>query len=340
MKNNIIFILIAGSIFLFSCGTMNKTSYTSSNFVNGIYYNPEEEAAESYSLSKAELENLSKETALYLDTRPNEKPGDTLFNQSYETYVSLNLDYIHPEWYTWYQPAWSTYRTAWHNPYWGFYYSGWDPYYWNRWNSWNGVYSWSNWYSWNSWYGWSIGGWHNRWHLGWHLGWYDPWWDFPPYYAHHYWPWHRPGYNPPLHGHNPRDIYYGPRNSSPSYRANVITNNRGSSYTRRDSDMNPINGTVTQRPDATPSNNKGSSYRRSASQYQNTSPEKNSGSYQQNNGEQRSNSGYSRGSNYNRNGSSYNSNGNGSRSSGSMSTGRNSSSGSGYRSSGGSSYRR
>ncbi len=254
MKNNTLFIIIAGCITLFSCGTANRASYSSSDFINGIYYVPQQEESDNYALYNSELNNLSTETEQYFNNRSkgikytasqtaqtarnlqntqniqNSQAAiiaDSLFDPTYD--INVILGYVHPEWDLWYQPAWSTYQNAWHNPYWGLHYQVWAPF--GSWNRWHGWYGWYGWYGWH----WGYGGWYGNMFYGWH----HPWWDFPPYYG----PGPGPGYYPPFHDHKHRDVYYGQRTSTPSYNNKIASNNkRGASYTRKEPAVNQIRG--------------------------------------------------------------------------------------------------
>ncbi len=304
MKNNILFMLITGSILLFSCGTAQRASYASSDFVNGIYYVPNQNEDEIYHKNRDELYALQNETTQYLDNRSRQVSydspqttqtvfvGDTNvvdieYNPNYnyaitddtESFLArlrkydspsynINIEFNSPYSYwhdSWYRPYWASLGTGWYNPYWGMYYSWWGPSY----------------YTWNSWY---YGSWYDPWYYGswYNHGWYDPWYGWHnPWHHPHYWPGYYPGFDHPFPGYRPRDIYYGQRTSSPSYNAQHGSSyNRGSSYTRKDANMSQIRGNRenttnpgTVRPDASQqqgsSYNRGSAYRRVANTSQN-----------------------------------------------------------------------
>lgn len=265
MKNNILFILTAGCVVLFSsCGTANRATYASSDFINGIYYTPDSKEIEEHVLAQAEFENLRKETSQYIDNRSKNSVYTTSGNtqtifvgdtnvvnidytptytysivddeESYEARLrkfdspvyTINIEWNDPYsswWDVWYRPSWITWGTAWYNPWWGLQYSWWGP-------SWG----WNHWYAgYNPWWGY-----HH----------YDPWWG-PAWGYPHYGPgWDYgwgPGWGPapfPPHHRPHRDIYYGKREHSPSYnnsRGHSGSYTHGSS-TRRNPDMNLIRG--------------------------------------------------------------------------------------------------
>lgn len=282
MKNSTLFILLAGTLILFSCGTTNRTSYATSEFRNGIYYTPDQQDEQTYVQSKTELNKLQSATAQSLNNTSkgnsynSQTNVETIFvgdtnainidydpritysivddDESYEsrlrkfdspTYtinIEWNDPWYNPWWGTWYRPYWSTWGTAWYNPWWGNYYSWWGP-------------------SYSPWYGWG--------------GWYDPWWG-PSWGPSWYYPWGSPGYYPPHHhsGHG-RDVYYGRREGGSSYNTSGHRGaNSGGSYTRREPNMSHIrgnNGTYIQGGNTQnrPANTGGSVYRRGGSSSQN-----------------------------------------------------------------------
>lgn len=362
MRNNILFMLIAGSLFFMSCATANRASYSSQGFTNGIYYKPNEQQANRLAQAREDLSDLKGQTNKALnssskstfDSRTGVETiyiGDTnaitidynpyktyLLTDDMESYLARAEKYDSPL-YTvnidmgvrfydgWYRPYWSTYGYGWHNPYWGPYYSWWGP-----------SYHYGHYYGWyDPWYY----GWYDPWYYGYYgYGWYDPWWG-PGYY-----PPYGPGFYPiPPHHHGPsRDIYYGKRENggaSPSYGGRG-----GGSYTRRDATMNPVRGNNSNNGNITTSatppqgagnrNTGGSAYRRSANPKVKENATVTGTNNRQNSNSQHSSYGRSSqtrsssSSSYNRgNSSGYNSSG---------SYRSNSSSGSGR--SGGSSYRR
>lgn len=260
MKNKNLFLYLAGVLTLISCGTASHASYSGSKYQNGIYYTPDANAVYAEAKNQEELKNLQGKTKTTFknstqqstfDTKTGVETiyvGDTNLvniqynpnvnysvvddNESYEsrlrkfdspTYtININLEdnNYYPWWdvnFGWYRPYGMTMGTGWYNPWWGSYYSWYGPSYWNRWYGPN--WGWNNWYSW-------------------HGGYYDPWFD--PWYGPGYYPGYYPGHWP---SHRPsRDVYYGRRDSSPSYNNRPGMNNGGGSYTRRQPGINQIRG--------------------------------------------------------------------------------------------------
>lgn len=288
MKNNTLFLYIAGVFALISCGTTSHASYSGTKYQNSIYYTPDANAQYAEAQGKEELQNLQNKTkntfgnstqqSIY-DRKTNVETiyiGDTnLVNISYnpnvnysivdddESYearlkkfdsptysVNIEIDNnpynYYPWWdvgFGWYRPYGITMGTGWYNPWWGSYYSWYGP----QWgNPWYGP-SWG----WNSWYGW-----YDPWYGGGWNGWHDPWHQHYPVYSN-------------------RDVYYGRRNSSPSYNNNIANSrpvaNSGGSYTRRDPSINQIRGNgnyVGRNPNTSQSANTGGSvYRRGSQGY-------------------------------------------------------------------------
>ena len=389
MKNNNLFILMAAVFALFSCGTANRSAqYSSSQFRNSIYYTPDSRSSLAYVQEQEELKQLQERTSDAVQkavTAPDTKtvyvgesneveikyePGTTYAivddPESYEARLrkfdsptyTINIDFGLYDPYPWYN-----YRYGWYTPYGGGWYPNWShPWYgsfypWHRasWR-WDWQYRWDRFHNW-----------------GW--GWYDPFYD--PYWGHAYWPgyWHGywPGYHPVYHpghhhgphhpgyypGHGPgarpdrgRDVYYGKRNSTSTYREanrgsvtgtnpNVAGRPNTGSVTRRPANVSKINGgtrreevnstTKTNSVDRTSGNNQ---YRRvaptgttkgnsNASKTTSTTERKSSSAtYSRNTGSQynrnsstQTRSSYSTGNSYSR--SSGNSGNNGSSSSGS-----------------------
>ena len=294
MKNNNLFILMAAVFALISCGTANRSAYyNGSQFRNSIYYTPDSRNSQAYLQEQQQLQQLQQRTeeataATYgrnsydaaTDTRTvyvgdnNEVdisyvPGTTYTivddPESYEarlrkfdspTYtINIDFDLYNP--YPWYN-----YRYGWYTPYHGRWYPNWSHPWYSSWYSWHSPSWWWNWdYRWN---------WHYSW--SWYDPFYDPWWGhaYIPGYAPGYWPgiypgyWpdYRPGYHPghyPGHGpgakpDNRRDVYYGQRTSTPTYRdaerTNVGNRPHTGSVTRRPSNVTQINK-GTRNPDAT-----------------------------------------------------------------------------------------
>ena len=312
-----------------------------------------------------------------IDARPGTTYTIVDDQESYEArlrkfdspYYSINIDIYdpYPWWsygYGWYYPYAGRWHSSWYHPWYSHY--GWHTPSWNL--RWNWHYNW---------------GWHNPWYGGSYWGWYDPfydpWWgpSYWPGYWPGYWPSHRPGFHPGHHhpGHHPgagpgarpdhrRDVYYGKRNSSPTYREvgrnNSVSNsvagrpNTGS-VTRRPANVtqinngtrNPGHNVATQQNSGRPQNNAAAAqpgnnqYRRVAPSSTKSSQNNNGKGVTTNRKENSATVNYSRGnssqnsSSYNRNSSSQNRS---SFSSGNSSSGMNRSSGSSN--SGGSSYRR
>lgn len=275
MKNNTLFLYLAGIFSLISCGTASHASYSGSQYQNGIYYTPDANAVYAEAKNQQELKSLQEKTknsfsnSTQRSTYDNKTGTETIYvgdtnlvnisynpnvtysivddDESYEsrlrkfdspTYtININLDNNDYPWWDvnfgWYRPYGITWGTGWYNPWWGPYYSWYGP----RWS-----------WGWNSWYAWD----------GFYDPWYNPW--YRPYWHNHHW--HGGGYWP-VPGPR-RDVYYGRRESGPSY--NNRPANNGGSYTRRDPSMNQIrgnNGTYTGRnPNSTQQGNSGSSYNR------------------------------------------------------------------------------
>ncbi len=279
MKNNNLFILMAAVFALISCGTANRSAYYSGpQLRNSIYYTPDNRNSQEYAQEQQYRQNLQERTSAAIekpvagttystgpDTRTvyigdsnqvdiEYRPGTTYSivddPESYEarlrkfdspTYtININFDSYDP--YPWY-----SYRYGWY---------GYRP-----------------WYS--SWYSWYSPRWSWDWHYNWNWGWYDPFYD--PWWGHAYWPgyhypghWYGhyyPGYWPEHHhhgywpGHGPgarpdhgRDVYYGKRNSSSSYRDPGRT---GTVAGNHNPAGRPQTGSVTRKPTSVNQINKG-----------------------------------------------------------------------------------
>jgi len=308
MKNSNLFILMAVVFALFSCGTANRSAYNNgSQFRNSIYYTPQRVEANEYAQQAEYLEELQERTVTATENAAARQSYNAATNtkeiyvgdnnyvnidatpgvtykiiddqESYEArlrkfdspFYSINIDIN--DFNSWYDYRYGWYGT-WHRP----------------------------WYM--SYYWWHTPSWYMRWN--WHYNWgiydpfYDPWWGpdywygyYPGYYPGYwpgYWPSHRPGIHPPhkpgyYPGHGPgakptpgRDVYYGKRNSTPSYNAhkgnnNIVNNNPAS---------RPNTGSVTRKPQQTnvsgnnrPQNNNGAPQGNSANrQYRRVTPDK------------------------------------------------------------------
>lgn len=230
MKNSNLFLMMAALFALISCGTANRSAYSSgSQFRNSVYYTPDSRSSREFVQQQLQLEQLQEKTAESLgapeqeyayDAAPQTK-GEASYTfidngESYEARLrkfdsptyTINIDIVDP------YPWWNIHYGWYSGRYWGHHYAWHYPgRYWNS----------PTWY-WHSpgWY-W---GWYDPWYVGPYWGWYDPfyapWWG--PAYRPGFHPGHHPGYHP---GHGPgaapgghrpgRDVYYGKRNSSPTY---------------------------------------------------------------------------------------------------------------------------
>lgn len=283
MKNNNLFLLMAAVFALISCGTANRTAYYGGTQLrNSIYYTPTGRNSQEYLQEQEYLQNLQERTtstvaqkesyATYIpstDTKTvyigdnnkvniDARPGVTYRivddQESYEARLrkfdspsySINIDVYDPSpwWsysYNWYSPYGYRWYSHWGNPWYNHY--GWHTPSWNwRWN-WHYNWRWDPWYANSYW--------------GWYDPFYDPWWG-PSYWTGYwpgYWPVHRPGIHPgnrpdhhpgagpgakPNHG---KEVYYGKRNSTPSY--NNANRNNG---TNGNVAGRPSTGSVTRKP--------------------------------------------------------------------------------------------
>ena len=319
MKNNNLFILMAAVFALISCGTANRTAhYGGTQFRNSIYYTPSNRASQAYQQEQEYLQNLQERTtstvaqqesySTYIpstDTRTvyvgdnnqvniDARPGVTYTivddQESYEArlrkfdspFYSINIEVNDPS------PWWS-YNYGWYSPYWGGRYGYWGY-------PWYSRYSWHtpgwNWrWNWN--YNWRWDPWYANSYWGWYDPFYDPWWG--PSYWPGYWPAHRPGIHP---GHNPghhpsagpgakpnhgKEVYYGKRNSTPSYNNNKGNASHGNVSGR------PGTGSVTRKPANVTQINGGT-----RNPGQNVAPSQNTGRPQQNAAVQPGNNQYRR----------------------------------------------
>ena len=270
MKNNILLVLMAGALFLCSCGTMTKTAQnTQTGFVNSIYYAPDKGEELAYNQSKEELAQIQNETNSFLDGRNQTiYVGDTNvvtidYNPEYTYSIVDDQESYEARLRKFDSPVY-TVNIEWNPSY------NYDWYNWNRW------YTHSHWGWYNPWYRYSS--WHNPWYYGYGygLGWYDPWYTtswYSPYYGW-YDPWYYGyGWAPapfPNHSQPHNNIYYGHRNSSPSY--NATAGRGGSSYTRNMANVNQIRGNGTKSNSTIsngtqPANRGGSAYRRGGSSH-------------------------------------------------------------------------
>ena len=155
-------------------------------------------------------------------------------------------------------PWWGLdWRTSWYGRHYSWYRSSWRWY-----NSW--YFPWSHpWYgAWNSpWYADYMWGFHTPYYDPFYDPFYSPWWGHyygPGFYYpnwhlgyypghHHHYPGFHPGHGPgaPSHGHG-KDVRYGKRNDSPSYK-DVRRGNSGSMASGAAANK-PSTGSVTRRP--------------------------------------------------------------------------------------------
>ena len=340
MKNSNLFLLASLLFAMVSCGTLTQQGmYGTTQFRNSIYYSPKTQQSAVYAQQPAqqyvEQQPVQQSVAagnvyaegnvqtLYVGEENQidvqYTPGTTyVIADDYDSYaarlrkfdspvytVNIVFDDPYPWWGVDY--AWGSWRWS---PW------GWDSW---RWNSWRWGYS-----SWDRWY------WYNTWHSPWYAGSYWDWYWGDPWWRHHH---HRPVYHPappkgPSHARPGQKVYYGKRDSSPSYRnGNMagVSTGKGSpmgkqpqgSVTRRPSDTrynqaNPqqqgAKPQVQQQGGQTPQKGQNTQYRRTEQKKENV---KSTGNTSSENKRSSSGSQYNRGnsssssSNY-RSGSSYN----------------------------------
>lgn len=259
MKNSNLFLMMAALFALISCGTANRSAhYSGSQFRNSVYYTPGSRSSSEYVQQMQQLEQLKENTAENLvsaegeyaynyNTVPDTKGEEVSYSfidngESYEARLrkfdsptyTINIDIVDPY------------------PWWNIHYSWYPGRYWRHHHAWYSP-SWY-WYS-PSWH-W---GWHDPWYTGPYWGWYDPFYDpwWGPGYRPGFHPVHRPGLHPghyPGHGpgaapdHRPgREVYYGKRNSSPTYNnadRGMVSNGE------RNPSARPATGSATRRQPA------------------------------------------------------------------------------------------
>lgn len=317
MKNRNLFILMAAVLPLISCGTVNRSAfYGGPQFRNSVYYTSSEQV---YAQSEQQSANDGQEYDAPTNTKTvhigeanevniNYEPGVTYSivddDESYAARLrkfdsptyTINIDFVDPIYWCdlhfgWYRPYGFTWGTTWHSPWWNRYYS---------------------------WYGPSFIRWYDPWYTGPYWAWYNPWMD--PWWG----PVHRPGIHYPPHkpGHGPgaapglgrpgRDVYYGKRNSAPTYRD--LNRNGVTSGVHNNVSGKPNTGSVTRRPSNNvksqgQSNVKSSNDNRNNSSYtrnnSSNSYNRSSSSYSNGNSSSRSSYGNSGGSRSQGGGSSY-----------------------------------
>ena len=216
MKNNILLALLACSMFMFACGTMTRTAQnTQPGFVNSIYYTQDQAEELAYNQSQEDLKEIQNETTSFLDgNKQTIYVGDTNV---------VTIDY-NPE-YTYSivddQESYEARLRKFDSPVYTVNIE-WDQNNYYDWHNWNRWYTHSHWGWYNPWYRYSS--WRNPWYCGYGYGygygWYDPWYYSYGYGYGWYDPWWGHGWAPapfPNHSQPHRDIYYGHRNSAPSY---------------------------------------------------------------------------------------------------------------------------
>lgn len=267
MKNNNLFLMAALLFALISCGTANRSAYNGSQqYMNSIYYSPNQTNGAEYVQQQQYLQELQKKTTDNMATASSydaatrtqtvyvgeENQVDITYNptiqysivddaESYEARLrkfdsptyTINIEF---DTYPWWNYDWRWYRG--YSPYWS---ASWYSPWWNWRYDWYGHYPYSYY---NSWYHYPYWAWDPF---------YDPWWG-PAYYpVHRPHPGPKPGYYP---GHGPgaapgymkpgRDVYYGKRNSNPAYRP--TDRPAGNSVNNGPAPAKPAQGSVTRRP--------------------------------------------------------------------------------------------
>lgn len=198
MKNNSLFLLVAAVFAIVSCGAADLYAQKKvSQYRNGIYYSGQQRPVQAQPV-KEYAEEIPAADVLVLGS--DESYEERLKKFDSPVYV-VNVEYtdLYPWWtlnFAWNSRAWRWYHSWYSRPYWSGSY--WDPYY--------DPYWYPYWYP----------------HISWH--WNDYWWHY--HHHHHFYPGYHPIYRPVHHpGHRPaigpgRDVYYGKRDSAPSYRGN------------------------------------------------------------------------------------------------------------------------
>ena len=221
MKNSNLFLLVAALFAFVSCGTANLTAqWGASQYRNGIYYsatvasNVQTAPAQQY-VEYAQVEPEPVAPAA-VALAAGESFEDRLRKFDSPVYV-VNVEYVdlYPWWtldFAWNSHSWRWYHSWYTRPYVDWYWA--DSWWYNR-----------HWYN-SHWYN------HH---------WYDRYW-YGHHWHPHYSPVHYPSHNRP---HQPaRNVYYGKRDYSPSYR----DAGRGAVSTGSKSPMGNPSGSVTRRP--------------------------------------------------------------------------------------------
>lgn len=226
------------------------------------------DAAESYSTRESRRAAADDTMTVYVGDNSEVDiqyaPGTTYSivddQESYEArlrkfdspYYTINIEFNDPY-------PWMDFTYGWYTPFRGRWYPNWSHPWYSSTYAWYGP-------AWD----WHYGvGWYNPWHYAPYWSWrdpfFDPWWGYaswpgywPGYWYGHYhwpgyWPGHHPGHHPGYHpGYGPgarpdhhRDVYYGKRNSTPSYRDN---NRNSGTVANGNATGRPNTGSVTRRP--------------------------------------------------------------------------------------------
>ena len=326
MKNSNLFLLMAAVFALASCGTYTHTAQQGgAQFRNSIYYTPGNTNSQEYVQQQqyiAQLQEKTGETLQNVQTQTYDASTNTMTVQvgdnnvvdieynpnvtyqivddqeSYEARLrkfdsptyTINIEMGTSPWWgfdwrsSWYGRHYSLYR-----PSWGWYSSWYSPWYYPWYGAWN-----SPWYAdfawgfydpfydpfyspwWNHYYG--PGFYHPSWHLGYYPG-----------HHHHHHPGLHPGHGPgaPTHG---KDVHYGKRNDSPSYK-DVRKGNSGTMASGAAAHK-PTTGSVTRRPQsATQNKNMSAAQNKQGSVNNNPDKKQNSTAGRNNNSSSSSNRG-------------------------------------------------
>lgn len=221
MKNSNLFLLVAALFAFVSCGTANLTAqWGASQYRNGIYYSATVASNVQTAPAQQHVEYAQVEpepvAPAAVALAAGESFEDRLRKFDSPVYV-VNVEYVdlYPWWtldFAWNSHSWRWYHSWYTRPYVDWYWA--DSWWYNR-----------HWYN-SHWYN------HH---------WYDRYW-YGHHWHPHYSPVHYPSHNRP---HQPaRNVYYGKRDYSPSYR----DAGRGAVSTGSKSPMGNPSGSVTRRP--------------------------------------------------------------------------------------------
>lgn len=269
MKNSNLFLLLASVFALASCGTYTYTAQQGgTQFRNSIYYTPGSTDSREYVQEQQYMAQLQEKTSSALqdaqtqsyDASTNTMTVQVGDNNVVDIEYNPNVTYQIVDDRESYEarlrkfdsPTYTINIEMGATPWWGL--------------DWNTSWRWRTSWRWhNPWYyPWSYpwyGAWNSPWYAdymwGFHSPYYDPFYDpfYHPFYSpwwvyhhhHHHYPGFHPGHGPgaPSHGHG-RDIHYGKRNDSPSYK-DVRRGNSGSMASGAAAHK-PTTGSVTRRP--------------------------------------------------------------------------------------------